>query len=317
MATALANRRVTVDAAVSAFFDRRSRRVAGGRYTTDGSVLRIWGNTVAFWDNGNIVLTNAGWRSVITKQMLNAVLAEAQSRGVTSVRYAIWSERGDWILCDTENRMCVPWTNGMKLTSTGITLARREVWRPYTDLAREIRRAHYRPRAGRPLPPARPAPYTPPTTTPTLFNRRRTRRTGRYQEARAEAWLYGRVAPLGKRRKVKSHRVKILRKKKFRMNLHTAREVAVAMSDLKDKWRRVVNALVSGNKRAYSYWLGYVSAYVQVALEEKSNVSYKVYRTGVKMVQMLREYHRALARGADRQEILRRAASFRDTVLFR
>lgn len=80
MSTALANTRKSVDHVVSAFFERRSARAGGKRYFTDGTVLEVWGNVVARWLEGRTIkISDCGWTTNLTKQMLNEILRAAGS----------------------------------------------------------------------------------------------------------------------------------------------------------------------------------------------------------------------------------------------
>ncbi len=79
MSTALANTRKSVDHVVSAFFSHRSARAGGKRYFTDGTVLEVWGNVVARWADNGIQISDCGWQTNLTKQMLNEILRHAGS----------------------------------------------------------------------------------------------------------------------------------------------------------------------------------------------------------------------------------------------
>lgn len=79
MSTAMANTRKSVDHVVSAFFDHRSARAGGKRYFTDGTVLEVWGNVVARWLPEGIKISDCGWKTNLTKQMLNEILSRAGS----------------------------------------------------------------------------------------------------------------------------------------------------------------------------------------------------------------------------------------------
>ncbi len=79
MSTALANTRASVEKVVSAFFSHTSARAGGKRYFTDGRVLEVWGNVVARWSDDGIEISDCGWQTNLTKQMLNAILRHAGS----------------------------------------------------------------------------------------------------------------------------------------------------------------------------------------------------------------------------------------------
>ncbi len=67
------NMRDAHDQIVSAFLDGRPKRM-GERYWTDGRLLRVWGNLVAHKTDNGIRLSDAGFRTLLTKNVLNAVL---------------------------------------------------------------------------------------------------------------------------------------------------------------------------------------------------------------------------------------------------
>jgi hypothetical protein len=86
---------------VTAFLARKSKRGGGcvkitgdrcafNRYESTGDKLRVWGNVVAEWRNGRIRVCDAGWRTKITKGIINAILQQAGSR------CSVYQERGDW-----------------------------------------------------------------------------------------------------------------------------------------------------------------------------------------------------------------------------
>ena len=57
----------------TAFLD--SRRLYKGNTTTDGSEIRLFGNTIAYWDtDSTVAITLAGWNSVTTRERLNGLL---------------------------------------------------------------------------------------------------------------------------------------------------------------------------------------------------------------------------------------------------
>lgn len=81
---------------VAAFLARKSKRGgmrSGGkvRYQSTGDALYVWGNKVAEWrPGGRIKVCDAGWRTVITKGIINAVLDKSDSR------CSVYQERGKW-----------------------------------------------------------------------------------------------------------------------------------------------------------------------------------------------------------------------------
>lgn len=58
---------------VRSFLDGRSDRI-GKRYWTDGRLLRVWGNLVAEKVNGGVRLRDAGYQTLLTKNVLNELL---------------------------------------------------------------------------------------------------------------------------------------------------------------------------------------------------------------------------------------------------
>jgi hypothetical protein len=60
---------------VAAFLNRRSLRI-GSRYSTDGITLRVWGNVVASRTPQGITLRDAGYRTLLTKNVLNELLEQ-------------------------------------------------------------------------------------------------------------------------------------------------------------------------------------------------------------------------------------------------
>lgn len=90
MSTSLANSRKSVDHVVSAFFAHRSARAGGKRYFTDGRVLEVWGNIVARWVDDGIEISDCGWTTNLTKQMLNEILARAGSKWSIGQKKFAW-----------------------------------------------------------------------------------------------------------------------------------------------------------------------------------------------------------------------------------
>jgi len=77
---ACANERAAHTAIVSAFMAGKSksfgtsRELPGNRYVTDGRALRVWGHVVAEKVQGGIRITDAGYQTLLTKNVLNTVL---------------------------------------------------------------------------------------------------------------------------------------------------------------------------------------------------------------------------------------------------
>jgi hypothetical protein len=107
MATALANMRKSVEHVVSAFLAGRSARAEhtprGVRYFTDGHVVEQWGNVVARKVEGGVQITDAGWRSSTTKQLLNSIL------DMMGANWRIYQEKFEWNLWNYVTREKRPW----------------------------------------------------------------------------------------------------------------------------------------------------------------------------------------------------------------
>ena len=89
-------RKVT-EQTVSAFLAGRKRSV--GNTWTEGTYLFLHGNVIARKDeDGNVTLSDCGWRTVTTKERLNGVLALSGSPWRIFQRDFEWSfcHIGDW-----------------------------------------------------------------------------------------------------------------------------------------------------------------------------------------------------------------------------
>lgn len=71
--TVNANERIQHEQIVGAFLSGQKKKV-GPRYWTDGTLLRVWGNLVAKRDPTGVELYDAGYRTLLTKNILNTVL---------------------------------------------------------------------------------------------------------------------------------------------------------------------------------------------------------------------------------------------------
>jgi hypothetical protein len=116
------NPRAVHESIVSAFFDRQARRI-GERYSTDGQALRVWGNLVAEWRPEGLYITDAGWRTMLTRNVLNQILVEAFRRGRPSGQ--IYQKKFGWYfepITHPEGRRLkpIPWTGGMVVGSTSV-----------------------------------------------------------------------------------------------------------------------------------------------------------------------------------------------------
>ena len=95
--------RVTTEKICNAFESRRALSL--GNSKTDGTSLWLFGNEIARWKDGEIWITNAGWRSATTKERLN---------GLTGVH--VTQRAGDWYL--NGNFWQGEWTNVRENNST-------------------------------------------------------------------------------------------------------------------------------------------------------------------------------------------------------
>jgi len=116
------NPRAVHESIVSAFFDRQARRI-GERYSTDGQALRVWGNLVAEWRPEGLYITDAGWRTMLTRNVLNQILVEAFRRGRPSGQ--IYQKKFGWYfepITHPEGRRLkpIPWTGGMVVGTSSV-----------------------------------------------------------------------------------------------------------------------------------------------------------------------------------------------------
>lgn len=116
------NPRAVHESIVSAFFDRSPRRI-GERYSTDGQALRVWGNLVAEWRPEGLYITDAGWRTRLTANVLNQILAEAFRRGRPSGQ--VFQKKHAWYfepVTHPEGRRLkpIPWTGGMVVGESAV-----------------------------------------------------------------------------------------------------------------------------------------------------------------------------------------------------
>lgn len=64
-------RKVT-EQTVAAFM--RQERKAVGNTASDGEQLTLHGNVIAYWNDGKLYISNAGWATSTTKERLNGIL---------------------------------------------------------------------------------------------------------------------------------------------------------------------------------------------------------------------------------------------------
>jgi hypothetical protein len=111
---------------VRAFLAGRSKRMAlttpmhGGtkrhRYSTDGKSLYVWGNEVARRIRGAVYITDAGWRTNLTSNVLNEILDQVGA----STR--IYSKRKKWRVWNFDNRSEEDWTGHAVIKSGRVRL---------------------------------------------------------------------------------------------------------------------------------------------------------------------------------------------------
>ena len=94
------NARIAHEEIVGAFLAGRPKKV-GPRYWTDGKLLRVWGNLVAAKVPGGIEMYDAGYRTLLTKNVLNTVL-QHMGQGT------IWQQARRWYISTPSGK--VEWT---------------------------------------------------------------------------------------------------------------------------------------------------------------------------------------------------------------
>jgi hypothetical protein len=142
---------------VRAFLAGKSKRLAlttpmhGGtrrhRYSTDGQSLYVWGNLVAERRGRGVYITDAGWLTMLTKNVLNEVL---EQMGVAT---RIYSKRGKWRIWNYETKLEQDWPGGAVVAGGRVRLLR-ERGRPGIVFPGYERRRRWRP----PPPPPPPKP---------------------------------------------------------------------------------------------------------------------------------------------------------------
>lgn len=100
--SAVANARAAHTAIVSAFMAGKSRRfgtspeMPGNRYVTDGRALRVWGHVVAEKVPGGIRLSDAGYQTLLTKNVLNTVLDALGHSRISQMRHRWYIGSREW-----------------------------------------------------------------------------------------------------------------------------------------------------------------------------------------------------------------------------
>ena len=257
MATALENT-AGVDKVVKAFFAGRSAKAGytsrGVRYETDGETIWIWRNRVAWWSRPNgvrkLTLSDAGWETYITKQMLNEVLRMAYHEGVTNIYYNIIQRHGDWYIPLGDGFL--EWGSPVVVTRTALKFPSGRHLRFIERIRRPSRARRGQREVARQLPTR---PYRRPEDTPTLFENRR--------------------------KGMKRRRHLAIK------NLHTAKEIRSAKWGLYTYFWSGVQALMRRDMRDYVWYLGHIGGLIDVAYEEQSEAAEKLYYKAVKAMKYL------------------------------
>lgn len=96
------NYRLAHRAIVGAFLSGRkksfgtSQQQAGTRYVTDGQKLLVWGNLVAEKVPGGIRIRDAGWRTLLTKNVLNEILDQLGKSRISQMKHEWYLGRTPW-----------------------------------------------------------------------------------------------------------------------------------------------------------------------------------------------------------------------------
>lgn len=98
MASTMKNAARGAEKVIRAFLDGRKAKEGSrqdykpgvARYATDGSTLLQWGNRVAWKTASTIEISDAGWKSVTTRAVLNAILTMTQSGAHISQKSHEW-----------------------------------------------------------------------------------------------------------------------------------------------------------------------------------------------------------------------------------
>lgn len=97
------------------------RKESGVRqWNSTGDALYYYNSKVA-WHNedGGITVSNAGWKTQTTRTLIDGILTAMRNRGMTNL-YQIYSEKGEWILRDTEGNSYV-WKGSIVIKPDGST----------------------------------------------------------------------------------------------------------------------------------------------------------------------------------------------------
>jgi hypothetical protein len=98
------NPRIAHEEIVGAFLAGRSKKI-GPRYWTDGNLLRVWGNLVAKKVPGGVDIMDAGWRTLLTRNVLNTVLRHLGGG-------SIFQSKHQWYISTPQGKVAWPgeWT---------------------------------------------------------------------------------------------------------------------------------------------------------------------------------------------------------------
>jgi hypothetical protein len=157
----------------------------GIRYETDGKTLWVWGNEVARRVRNAVYITDAGWMTLLTRNVLNEVLEQVGA----STR--IYSDRRKWKLWDYQTHQKVDWPGRAVIKGGKVRLL--------SASERHSTVYEYGPRRGRTI-------YIPPPPEPPkprmLFNR------GAMQGDIVKAFLSGRSRRMGTSQQYNGYRYK-------------------------------------------------------------------------------------------------------------
>jgi hypothetical protein len=136
---ACANERTAHKEIVDAFMAGRSRHfgtsreMPGSRYATDGRQLKVWGHVVAEKVPGGIRLTDAGYQTLLTRNVLNTVLDRLG-------RSRIYQSKFQWYIGSTPWEGQATFPTGGAMTNRRGTRARRNSFgkTPYYQIKGEI-----------------------------------------------------------------------------------------------------------------------------------------------------------------------------------
>jgi hypothetical protein len=79
---------------IEAFKDQKAKKLSNTEST--GKELLLFKNTIAKWKNNEIWITNAGWRTVTTRDRLQILGANLEvKKGIWHLNNVEWD--GDWI----------------------------------------------------------------------------------------------------------------------------------------------------------------------------------------------------------------------------